>query len=95
MEMVCKMSLQEVKDNLKNWTEASDNREALTQTLVFDNFKIAFSFMTMVALKAEQIDHHPEWSNVYKNVEVTLTSHDIDGLSNLDLELASKLDALF
>ena len=92
MEMVCKLSLQEVKDNLKNWTEASDNREALTQTLVFDNFKIAFSFMTMVALKAEQIDHHPEWSNVYNKVTIILTTHDLDGLSDKDLELGKFID---
>ena len=51
--------------------------------------------MSKAAIVSEKLNHHPEWSNVYKNVEVTLTSHDIDGLSNLDLELASKLDALF
>ena len=95
MEMVCKQSLQEVKNNLKNWTETSDNREALIQTLVFDNFKISFSFMTMVALKAEQIDHHPEWSNVYNKVTITLTTHDLDGLSDKDTELGKFIDDCF
>ncbi len=92
MEMACKQSLQEVKNNLKNWIETSDDREALTQTFVFNNFKTAFSFMTMVALKAEQIDHHPEWSNVYNKVTIILTTHDLDGISDKDTELGKFID---
>ena len=90
--MACKQSLQEVKNNLKNWIETSDDREALTQTFVFSNFKTAFSFMTMVALKAEQIDHHPEWSNVYNKVTIILTTHDLDGISDKDTELGKFID---
>ena len=92
MEMACKQSLQEVKNNLNNWIETSDDREALTQTFVFNNFKTAFSFMTMVALKAEQIDHHPEWSNVYNKVTIILTTHDLDGISDKDTELGKFID---
>ena len=62
---------------------------------VFNNFKTAFSFMTMVALKAEQIDHHPEWSNVYNKVTITLTTHDLDGLSDKDTELGKFIDDCF
>ena len=90
--MACKQSLQEVKNNLNNWIETSDDREALTQTFVFNNFKTAFSFMTMVALKAEQIDHHPEWSNVYNKVTIILTTHDLDGISDKDTELGKFID---
>ena len=92
MEMACKQSLQEVKNNLNNWIETSDDREALTQTFVFNNFKTAFSFMTMVALKAEQIDHHPEWSNVYNKVTIILTTHDLGGISDKDTELGKFID---
>ena len=92
MEMACKQSLEEVKNNLKNWKETLDNREALSQTFTFNNFKMAFSFMTMVALKAEQIDHHPEWNNVYNKVTITLTTHDLGGLSDKDTELGKFID---
>ena len=93
--MACKQNLQEVKHNLKNWKETSDNREALSKTFAYNNFKTAFSFMTMVALKAEQIDHHPEWSNVYNKVTITLTTHDLDGLSDKDTELGKFIDDCF
>jgi len=93
--MVCKISLQEAKNKLKNWEETSDTREALSKNFTFNNFKTAFSFMTMVALKAEQIDHHPEWSNVYNNVSIILTTHDVKGLSEKDIELGEFIDECF
>ncbi|MFT7369581.1 MAG: 4a-hydroxytetrahydrobiopterin dehydratase [Octadecabacter sp.] len=64
------------------------------KTFTFKNFVEAFGWMTSVAIVAEKMDHHPEWSNVYKTVNVTLTTHDTGGLSNLDLKLAKKMDAL-
>ena len=76
------------------WVYLSE-RDAITKKYTFSNFVEAFGWMSKAAIVSEKLNHHPEWSNIYKNVEVTLTSHDIDGLSNLDLELASKLDALF
>lgn len=67
-------------------------RDALHKTFQFADFKQAFAFMTRVALKAEQMDHHPEWSNVYNKVEITLTTHDAGGVTALDVALARYCD---
>ena len=75
------------------WYYLSD-RDALTKTFIFVNFIEAFGWMCKAAIESEKLNHHPEWSNVYKTVEVTLTTHDVGGLSDLDLTLASKLDSL-
>lgn len=75
------------------WTEV-EGRDAITRTFVFRNFVEAFGFMTRAALWAEKLNHHPEWSNVYKTVEVTLTTHDAGGLSALDVELATRMNTL-
>jgi 4a-hydroxytetrahydrobiopterin dehydratase len=72
----------------------TQGRDALTKTFVFRNFVEAFGWMTRAAFWAEKLDHHPEWSNVYKTVHVVLTTHDLDGLSELDVKLAKKMDAL-
>ena len=71
-----------------------EGRDALQKTFLFKNFVEAFGFMTQVAIIAEKMNHHPEWSNVYRTVEVTLTTHDANGLSDLDIALARKMDAL-
>ena len=65
-----------------------------TKTFIFKNFVEAFGWMTSAAIVAEKLNHHPEWFNVYKTVEVTLTTHDTDGLTDLDLKLAKRMDAL-
>jgi 4a-hydroxytetrahydrobiopterin dehydratase len=75
------------------WSK-TPGRDAIAKTFVFRNFIEAFGFMTRAALWAEKWNHHPEWSNVYKTVNVTLTTHDVDGLSDLDIKLATKLNAL-
>lgn len=75
------------------WTMA-EGRDAIAKTFVFDDFVAAFGWMAQVAIWAEKLNHHPEWANVYKTVEVTLSTHDVDGLSNLDIKLARKMDAL-
>ena len=75
------------------WAMAED-RDAIQKTFTFDNFVEAFGFMARVALWAEKWDHHPEWFNVYKTVEVTLSTHDVGGLSALDAKLARKMDTL-
>jgi len=77
---------------LSGWTAVED-RDAIRKRFVFADFKAAFAFMTRVALKAEQMDHHPEWSNVYATVDVLLATHDADGVTALDLELARYCDA--
>jgi 4a-hydroxytetrahydrobiopterin dehydratase len=71
-----------------------EGRDAITKRFVFSDFNEAFGWMTRVALIAEHMNHHPEWFNVYKTVEVTLATHDVDGISNLDVALASKMDRL-
>lgn len=65
---------------------------AIVRTFSFRNFSEAFGFMTRAALAAEKLDHHPEWSNVYKTVEVRLTTHDSGGLTALDLDLARRMN---
>ena len=71
-----------------------EGRDAIQKTYVFKNFIEAFGFMTRAALWAEKLNHHPEWSNVYKTVDVVLTTHDVGGLSDLDDKLARKMDQL-
>ncbi len=74
--------------------EMIEDRDAIKKTFVFDNFVDAFGWMTRVAIWAEKWNHHPEWDNVYKTVNVVLTTHDVDGLSALDAKLARKMDSL-
>ena len=71
-----------------------EGRDAITKSFVFGNFVEAFGWMTRVALWAEKLNHHPEWDNVYKTVNVVLTTHDAGGLSALDIKLAQKMDSL-
>lgn len=78
---------------LTEWREVV-GRDAITRTLRFDDFNAAFGFMARVALKAEQMNHHPEWFNVYNRVEITLSTHDAGGLTALDIKLAKFIDAL-
>ena len=76
------------------WTLRND-RKAITRTIKFEDFNAAFGFMTRVALYADKHDHHPEWSNVYNRVEITLTTHDADGLSARDGAMARAIAAMF
>ena len=78
---------------LSGWS-AAEGRDALVKSFRFKDFNAAFGFMTRVALLAEKLDHHPEWSNVYDKVEVTLTTHDADGVTALDLKMARFMDAV-
>lgn len=76
----------------RGWTEV-DGRDAVKKTFKFRNFVEAWGWMTQMAIVAEKMNHHPEWFNVYNRVEVTLTSHDVEGLSARDLKLADRMDA--
>jgi len=78
---------------LKGWTDVP-GRDAITKKFVFKDFNEAFGFMTRVALVAEKMDHHPEWFNVYRTVDVTLATHDAGGVTNLDVQLAEAMDRL-
>jgi 4a-hydroxytetrahydrobiopterin dehydratase len=78
---------------LSGWSEVK-GRDAIAKTFVFKDFNAAFGFMARVALVAEKMDHHPEWRNVYKTVEVTLSSHDAGGLTERDTKLAAAMDRI-
>ena len=78
---------------LAGWSEVED-RDAIRKTYHFGSFREAWGFMSEVALIAEKMDHHPEWFNVYKNVEVTLSTHDAGGVTELDIKLATEMDKL-
>jgi 4a-hydroxytetrahydrobiopterin dehydratase len=73
------------------WREV-DGRDAIARKFVFKDFNQAFGFMTRAALMAEKMDHHPEWFNVYKTVEVTLSTHDAGGVTDKDIALAKAMD---
>lgn len=78
---------------LTGWSEV-DGRDAITRTFTFKDFNEAFGFMARAALVAEKSDHHPEWRNVYKTVEVVLSTHDADGVTQKDIDLAKAMNAI-
>ena len=79
--------------SLDGWAPV-EGRDAISKTFQFGDFNAAFGFMSRVALKAEAMDHHPEWFNVWNKVDVTLSTHDAGGLTELDMELAAFMDGL-
>jgi 4a-hydroxytetrahydrobiopterin dehydratase len=78
---------------LDGWSVASSHQDAIAKTFKFSDFNQAFGFMTRVALMSDKLDHHPEWFNVYNRVEVLLTTHDADGVTDLDVTLAKFMDS--
>lgn len=85
--------LKQALASLEGWQKIPD-REAISKSFKFKNFSEAFGFMTRVALYAEKINHHPEWFNVYNRVDVTLTTHSENGITELDIKLAQKMNSL-
>ena len=83
----------EALDELDEW-DYDEGRDAIMRSFTFADFTEAFAFMTRVALIAEKSDHHPEWSNVWNRVDITLTTHDAGGLSARDVAMAAAIDAL-
>jgi 4a-hydroxytetrahydrobiopterin dehydratase len=83
----------EALDGLPDW-DYDETRDAITRRVVFADFAEAFGFMARVALVAERMDHHPEWSNVWNRVDILLTTHDAGGLSPRDVDLANAIDAM-
>ena len=79
-------------DDLADW-DYDEARDAITRRFVFTDFAEAFGFMTRVAIVADRVDHHPEWSNVYNRVDILLTTHDCGGLSARDIMLAQAIDS--
>jgi len=95
--MVNKLSAAQLKNSLstlKSWRIVADG-SAISRSFKFADFTEAFAFMTRVALAAEKMDHHPEWSNVYNKVEITLSTHDAGGLTANDIALATIIDKVF
>ncbi|MBX3477963.1 MAG: 4a-hydroxytetrahydrobiopterin dehydratase [Brevundimonas sp.] len=88
------IEVQQALGDLPGWRHADDPRPAIARSLAFADFNAAWGFMNRVALKAETMDHHPEWSNVYNRVEVLLTTHDAGGVTQKDLDLARFIDSI-
>ena len=82
---------QGLAEELPGWAPV-EGRDALKKTFQFTSFNHAWGFMNRVALAAEKLNHHPEWFNVYNRVEITLTTHDCDGLSELDVKFAKRIE---
>jgi 4a-hydroxytetrahydrobiopterin dehydratase len=78
---------------IPQWT-LTEGRDAISRQFKFTNFNQAFGFMTQVALQAEKMNHHPEWFNVYRSVDITLTTHTACGLTELDISLAGHIDKI-
>lgn len=91
MQALSREAAQAALQSLPDWTLAADGR-SMRRELVFADFKQAFAFMTLVALAAEQRDHHPDWRNVYHRVDICLSTHDAGGLTERDLSLARWID---
>ena len=83
-----------IEQELARLTDWGLNQNKLYRHFVFENFIEAFGFMSKVALLAEAMNHHPEWSNVYNRVDIHLTTHDVDGISERDFILAAKINSL-
>ena len=92
MSRPAKIGAEAALAKLQGWTKIAGDRDAITKTFKFKDFNAAFGFMTRVALMADKLDHHPEWFNVYNRVEVTLATHDADGVTELDVQLAQFMD---
>ena len=78
---------------LNGWS-AVEGRDAIRKVFEFEDFNAAWGFMSRVAVKADKVDHHPEWFNVYNKVDVTLTTHDAGGVTDRDLELARFMESI-
>jgi len=94
--MAGKLTEEERKKDLSPLLETKwklvEGRDAIKKEFLFKDFNQAFGFMTNIALLADKMDHHPEWFNVYNRVEITLSSHDVSGLSQRDIKLATFID---
>lgn len=90
--MADRIDVAEALKGLPLWRAHDGDRPAIVRQLVFADFNTAFGFMTRVALLADKVDHHPEWSNVYNRVQVLLTTHDAGGVTERDTDMARFID---
>ena len=95
MERIDPNTFSRLQADWPHWRFSSERGGLLARTLLFADFAQAFGFMAQIAVVAEKRDHHPEWRNVYNRVEITLTTHDVQGLSQRDLDLARVIDAAY
>ena len=79
---------------LAGWDVVAGDRDAIAKTFKFKDFKTAFAFMSASALKAEQMDHHPEWFNVYNKLSIRLSTHDAEGVTEKDFKLLAAIEAI-
>ena len=94
MQTINEATIDEFNAAHPHW-KADRNKAALTAEFKLPGFAAAMGFMMEIAVYADKMNHHPEWSNVYNNVTITLTTHDAGGLTDLDLQLAEKIDVIF
>jgi 4a-hydroxytetrahydrobiopterin dehydratase len=94
MAQVNALSETEISQQLTEFPEWTYKDSKLYRRLIFEDFVHAFGFMTQLAMTAEKINHHPEWANVYRTVDIFLTTHDISGVSELDFILLKKIESL-
>ncbi len=88
------LTKQQIEEKLKDFEGWDYEMDALHTVFDFENFKEAFSAMTRIAFEAEKLGHHPEWTNVYNTLEIFLSTHDADGVTEKDFELAKIIDDL-
>ena len=93
MKKLSKIEVNKKLKRLSGWKMVR-SRNAITKTFKFDNFVSAFNWMTTIAAYAEQRNHHPEWFNIYNNVEVTLSTHDVSGVTQLDIDMAKQMNLI-
>lgn len=92
MQTLTSDAINDALATLSGWG-LNDDGDAITRELRFEDFTTAFAFMTAVAIEAQSLNHHPDWSNTWATVKITLSTHDAGGLTNLDVDLATKVDA--
>jgi len=88
------LSIEEIQEKMKEFEGWEYNENAIHTSLQFNSFKDAFSMMTRIAFEAEQLNHHPDWSNVYNVIHISLSTHDAGGVTNYDFEFAKIIDGL-
>lgn len=89
------MSKNEVEEKVKNLDNWKFIKDSIKKEFTFEDFKSAFAFMTSVAFEAEALIHHPNWENVYNTVNISLSTHDANGITQKDFDLAEKIDAIY
>ena len=90
-----KLTDDQIKNRLEDFPDWEFDDNAIHTTIEFENFREVFATMTRIAFECEKMDHHPEWSNVYNKVDVTLSTHDAGGVTELDIQLAAFMDDVF